>query len=125
VDYPAFFQTGKPYVWTLTPPEQMSKFYAFYGISPDHPLSLQFQHSGLAGSYFLGRCRVTNSLLYKSDIRGDELKASGDAANVRYNTVGGNVQMTKNTLTKLSLLSNRVDGDMQAWTAQGRPVEKP
>ncbi|MBA4368763.1 MAG: transferase [Desulfobacterium sp.] len=68
----------KPYVWTLTPPEQMSKFYAFYGISPDHPLSLQFQHSGLAGSYFLGRCRVTNSLLYKSDIRGDELKKKGD-----------------------------------------------
>lgn len=68
----------KPYVWSLTPPEQMSKFYAFYGISPDHPLSLQFQHSGLAGSYFLGRCRVTNSLLYKSDIRGDELKKKGD-----------------------------------------------
>jgi carbonic anhydrase/acetyltransferase-like protein (isoleucine patch superfamily) len=68
----------KPYVWTLTPPGQMSKFYAFYGITPDHPLSLQFQHCGLAGSYFLGRCRVANSLLYKSDIRGDELKKKGD-----------------------------------------------
>jgi len=68
----------KPYVWTLTPPEQMSKFYAFYGITPDHPLSLEFKHSGLAGSYFLGKCRVVNSLLYKSDIRGDELKKKGD-----------------------------------------------
>ena len=68
----------KPYVWTLTPPEQMSKFYAFYGITPDHPLSLEFRHCGLAGSYFLGKCRVVNSLLYKSDIRGDELKKKGD-----------------------------------------------
>lgn len=68
----------KPYVWTLIPPEQMSKFYAFYGISPDHPLSLQFRHCGLAGSYFLGRCSLSNSLLYKSDIRGDELKKKGD-----------------------------------------------
>ena len=68
----------KPYVWELIPPGQMSKFYAFYGIAPDHPLSLCFQHCGLAGSYFLGRCRVTNSLLYKSDIRGDELKKKDD-----------------------------------------------
>jgi len=68
----------KPYVWTLTPPGQMSKFYAFYGITPDHPLSLEFTHCGLAGSYFLGKCRVFNSLLYKSDIRGDELKKKGD-----------------------------------------------
>jgi len=68
----------KPYVWTLTPPGQMSKFYAFYGITPDHPLSLEFRHCGLAGSYFLGKCRVVNSLLYKSDIRGDELKKKGD-----------------------------------------------
>ncbi len=68
----------KPYVWMIIPPSQMSKFYAFYGITPDHPLNLQFKYSGLAGSYFLGQCRVTNSLLYKSDIRGDELKKKGD-----------------------------------------------
>lgn len=64
----------KPYVWTLIPPGQMTKFYAFYGITPDHPLHLEFKNCGLAGSYFLGRCSVTNSLLYKTDIRGDELK---------------------------------------------------
>ena len=69
---------AKPYVWDLIPKSQMIKFYAFYGISPDHPLNLQFKHSGLAGSYFLGQCQVTNSLLYKTDVRGDELKKKGD-----------------------------------------------
>ncbi|MBU1137865.1 MAG: transferase [Proteobacteria bacterium] len=54
--------------------EQMNKFYAFYGITSDIPLDLKLIHSSLAGSYFLGKCRVTDSLLYKSDIRGDELK---------------------------------------------------
>lgn len=67
----------RPFAEQLIPPDQMSKFYAFYGITPDHPLDLHFNHSGLAGSYFLGRCRVHNSLLYKTDIRGDELKRKG------------------------------------------------
>lgn len=58
--------------------DQMNKFYAFYGITSDIPLNLKFIHSSLAGSYFLGKCQVTNSLLYKSDIRGDELKRKGD-----------------------------------------------
>jgi len=68
----------KSSVRKLIPLDKMTKFYAFYGITPDHPLSFQFRHSGLAGSYFLGRCNVTNSLLYKSDIRGDELKKRGE-----------------------------------------------
>jgi len=63
-----------PFAVQLNPQEQMSKFYAFYGITPGHPLDLHFENSALAGSYFLGKCRVRNSLLYKSDIRGDELK---------------------------------------------------
>lgn len=63
-----------PFAVELIPPDQLNKFYAFYGITPDHPLDLHFEHSALAGSYFLGKCRVRNSLLYKSDIRGDELK---------------------------------------------------
>ncbi|SHO49063.1 transferase [Desulfopila aestuarii] len=67
----------RPFVENLIDPEKMTKFYAFYGITPDHPLDLEFSHSGLAGSYFLGKCKVTNSLLYKSDIRGDELKREG------------------------------------------------
>lgn len=67
-----------PVIQNLVPLSQMDKFYAFYGISNQHPLDLQFQHSNLAGSYFLGKCRVSNALVYKSDVRGDELKKKGD-----------------------------------------------
>ena len=67
-----------PYIQGLIPFQQLVKFYAFYGITPHHPLDMEFRHSNLAGSYFLGKCRVTNCMLYKSDIRGDELKANGD-----------------------------------------------
>jgi len=66
-----------PHVTQFLTPNRMSKFYAFYGITPDHPLDLDFSHSALAGSYFLGKCRIKSSLLYKSDIRGDELKREG------------------------------------------------
>ena len=67
-----------PLINKLVPKDQMTKFYAFYGITPHHPLNLVFKHANLSGSYFLGKVRVTNSLLYKSDIRGDELKKNGD-----------------------------------------------
>ena len=67
-----------PFVQNLIQAGKMTKFYAFYGITPHHPLNFQFKHSSLSGSHFLGKCRVTNSLLYKSDIRGDELKKKGD-----------------------------------------------
>ncbi|MBL0712471.1 MAG: transferase [Desulfosarcina sp.] len=67
-----------PFVNGLVPFNQLVKFYAFYGITPHHPLDFQFRQSNLAGSYFLGRCGATNSILYKSDIRGDELKKQGD-----------------------------------------------
>jgi carbonic anhydrase/acetyltransferase-like protein (isoleucine patch superfamily) len=67
-----------PFVQNLISPDKMAKFYAFYGITPHHPLNFQFKHSNLSGSHFLGKCQVTNSLLYKSDIRGDELKKKGD-----------------------------------------------
>ncbi len=66
-----------PFVSRHVDLEQLTKFYAFYGITSDIPLNLKFTHSSLAGSYFLGKCRVTDSLLYKSDIRGDELKRKG------------------------------------------------
>jgi carbonic anhydrase/acetyltransferase-like protein (isoleucine patch superfamily) len=67
-----------PFINDLVPLNQMVKFYAFYGITPNHPLDLVFRHSSLAGSYFLGKIRTRNSILYKSDIRGDELKHEGD-----------------------------------------------
>jgi len=83
-----------PYVNELIRLEHMLKFYAFYGITPNHPLSFEFQHSSLAGSYFLGKCRTTNSILYKSDIRGDELKKRGDM--LRYQDF--EIQMTKDEM---------------------------
>ena len=67
-----------PFIKNLVSLNQMVKFYAFYGITPHHPLDFQFRHSSLAGSYFLGKIRTRNSILYKSDIRGDELKHRGD-----------------------------------------------
>ncbi len=67
-----------PSVKNLIPLNQMGKFYAFYGVTPHHPLNFNFRRSSLAGSYFLGKCRTTNTLLYKTDIRGDELKKKGD-----------------------------------------------
>jgi carbonic anhydrase/acetyltransferase-like protein (isoleucine patch superfamily) len=57
--------------------DKLAKFYAFYGLSPHYPLHFHFHKSVLAGSYFLGMCTVERSVLYKSDIRGDELRVKG------------------------------------------------
>lgn len=57
---------------------QLIKFYAFYGVTGDHPLYFNFTKSNIGGSYFLGKCIIDHSVLYKSDIRGDELKRKGD-----------------------------------------------
>lgn len=58
--------------------EKMLEFYAFYGITSHHPIYFHFKNSNIAGSYFLGKCHVGRSAIYKSDIRGDELKRKGD-----------------------------------------------
>ena len=71
------FDVG-PYLRHLIPYNKFVKFYAFYGLSAHHPLLFRFSQSSLAGSYFLGKCIVDYSVLYKSDIRGDELKSRGD-----------------------------------------------
>lgn len=68
----------RPYLQHLIPLQQFGKFYAFYGLTSHHPLYFRFNHSSLAGSYFLGKCMIDYSVLYKSDIRGDELKSKGD-----------------------------------------------
>jgi carbonic anhydrase/acetyltransferase-like protein (isoleucine patch superfamily) len=62
--------------------DKMLKFYAFYGITSQHPIYFHFKKSNIAGSYFLGQCFVKRSAIYKSDIRGDELKRKGDT--IRY-----------------------------------------
>ncbi len=65
------------YLQDYIPLRQLIKFYAFYGVTAHHPFHFHFSRSNLAGSYFLGRCSVDNTILYKSDIRGDELKSKG------------------------------------------------
>lgn len=68
----------KPFLHDIVQPEQLLKFYAFYGVWSNHSIHFHFSNSNLAGTYFLGRCAVDNSILYKCDIRGDELKEKGD-----------------------------------------------
>ncbi len=72
----------EPYARPVVSFRQFLKFYAFYGITAHHPIHFHFGHSSVAGSYFLGKCRVDHSILYKSDIRGDELKSRGDTVRV-------------------------------------------
>lgn len=69
-----------PFLKPCISARKLSKYYAFYAISSHHPLHLHFSRSNLAGSYFLGKCRVDGSILYKADIRGDELKLKGEEA---------------------------------------------
>lgn len=74
-----------PFLRPCVPKQKLSRFYAFYGITGHHPLHFHFSHSNLAGSYFLGKCRVDGSVLYKTDIRGDELRSKGEE--VQYGTL--------------------------------------
>jgi carbonic anhydrase/acetyltransferase-like protein (isoleucine patch superfamily) len=69
------------YLQGYIPLRQLTKFYAFYGVTSHLPFNFHFSRSNLAGSYFLGNCMVDNAVLYKSDIRGDELKFKGDTIN--------------------------------------------
>ena len=69
------------YLRDYIPLRKLIKFYAFYGVTSHHPFNFHFGHSNLSGSYFLGHCKVDNAVLYKSDIRGDELKSKGDIIN--------------------------------------------
>lgn len=71
------FDVG-PYVRGTAQLEQFTKFCALCGLSPNHTLHFMFTDSSLAGSYFLDRCMVESSIIYKSDIRGDELKREGE-----------------------------------------------
>ncbi len=71
------FDVG-PYLRHLIAPDQFARFYGFYGLTEHHPIHFLFTHSSIAGSYFLGKCIVDHSVLYKTDVRGDELKSEGD-----------------------------------------------
>ncbi len=71
-----------PYLSNMRPRENYAEFYGFFGITARHSLHFRFKHSGIASSSFLGRCEVRTSILYKTDIRGDELKPKGTVVNV-------------------------------------------
>ncbi|MBW2654636.1 MAG: transferase [Deltaproteobacteria bacterium] len=71
------FDTGQ-FINNAIEYDKLSKFYCFYGITSHHPIDFYFKHASMAGSYFLGKCAVNQSTIYKSDIRGDELKRKGD-----------------------------------------------
>ncbi|GAB6098002.1 hypothetical protein JCM14469_42560 [Desulfatiferula olefinivorans] len=70
-----------PYAKKMIPLKQMINFNGFYGITSHHPIHFNFIHSNLAGSYFLGKCTTDHALVYKTDVRGDELKKKGDYYN--------------------------------------------
>jgi len=76
------FDAG-PFLKPSIPLKKLSEFYAFYGITGHHPLHFHFSGSNLAGSYFLGKCQVDGSILYKTDVRGDELKSKGESFQYR------------------------------------------
>lgn len=71
------FDVG-PYVRELIDRDKYSRYYAFYGLTSHNPLRFLFSNCSIAGSYFLGKCSVDYSVVYKCDVRGDELKAKGD-----------------------------------------------
>ncbi len=70
---------AEPFVKNALEPDKMLKFFANYGITSHHPIYFHFKGSNIAGSYFLGKCYAGRSAIYKSDIRGDELKRKGDS----------------------------------------------
>ena len=72
------FDVG-PFINASANLEKMLNYYASYAVTSKHPLRLQFSNSNIAASYFLGKCIVNRSVVYKSDVRGDELKRKGEA----------------------------------------------
>ncbi len=81
-----------PCIEKLVPFEDLETVHGFYAVSPLHTLDFRFSRSNLAGSYFLGKCRATNAILFKSDIRGDELKKKGSL----FKEQGFEIPLTKN-----------------------------
>lgn len=68
----------EPFINASADLTKMLNYYASYAVTAKHPLKLKFANSNVAGSYFLGQCLVNRSVVYKSDIRGDELKRKGE-----------------------------------------------
>lgn len=71
-----------PLVKDVVPRDNHSMYYAFYALTSQHPLHFKFSRCSLSGTYFLGCCEVDSSILYKTDVRGDELKPRGSIVTV-------------------------------------------
>lgn len=67
-----------PYVRDLIPLPSFTRQGAIYAFTGHHPARYVIRESNVAGSYFLGQCIVERSVLYETDVRGDELKSKGD-----------------------------------------------
>ncbi|MEN6439617.1 MAG: transferase [Syntrophobacter sp.] len=67
-----------PYTDCLKIPEDSACTHAAWGSNREHPFSVEVENSIVDGSYFLGKCTVKDSILFHSDIRGDELKRKGE-----------------------------------------------
>jgi carbonic anhydrase/acetyltransferase-like protein (isoleucine patch superfamily) len=72
-----FSFSAAPHLAGLPGPDRLRRGHAFFGLTPHHPLDLHLANSALAGSYLIGPCRVESSVVYQSDLRGDELKRAG------------------------------------------------
>jgi len=68
------------FVHSVADQDKLIEYCASYDATSQTPFRLNFHECNIAGSYFLGNCRVDKSVVYKSDIRGDELKRKGDSA---------------------------------------------
>lgn len=68
------------YAASLKLPPTFASLKAIGSESPEHPLYLKVENALVPGSYFQGRCTVRDSVIIKSDVRGDELKRSAGSA---------------------------------------------
>ncbi|MDD4952570.1 MAG: transferase [Desulfovibrionaceae bacterium] len=98
-----------PLLRRAVPEDSFSMYYAFYALTSHHPLYFRFEDSSLAGTYFLGKCDVAHSVLYKSDIRGDELKERGtevDFEGIRIRLVDDEIIRIRNSFLVKTLVHN-------------------
>lgn len=70
-----------PYLENMPPRDEIFDDFCICGVTPVHRSDLRLSNCCLSGSYFLGRCIADDSVIYRSDVRGDELKKKGDWAN--------------------------------------------
>ena len=68
-----------PHLAAMLDMDALRRGHAFFGLTPHHPLDLLLRNSALAGSYLMGPCRVEDSVVFQSDLRGDELKRAGES----------------------------------------------